>query len=142
MAQTPFAALMFVAAPGLLANASSVLALSTINRRLRARERMHELFNESKAGALADDERIHLMNVTERVERQAVLLLKALHSTYLALAAFASPTSVTRPTSFARIRPIFSRSEKLPSLQSVAQSHERGSRECCAGRMALPSPAL
>jgi hypothetical protein len=78
--------LTFVDAPALLINASSVLALSAFNRMLRTRERLHELFNESEAGALADDERIHLMNVTERVETQAVLLLKALHSTYLALA--------------------------------------------------------
>lgn len=95
LAQSPFAALTFVAAPALLTNASSVLALSTINRMLRTRERMHELFNESEAGGQTNDERIHLMTVTERVERQAVLLLNALHSIYLALAAFASATLVT-----------------------------------------------
>jgi len=93
--QTPFAALTFVAAPALLTNTSSVLALSTINRMLRTRERMHELFKESAAGNLADEKRIHLMTVTGRVERQAVLLLRALHSTYFALAAFASATFVT-----------------------------------------------
>ena len=56
---------------------------------------MHQLFKESAASNLADEERIHLMTVTGRVERQAVLLLKALHSTYFALAAFASATFVT-----------------------------------------------
>jgi hypothetical protein len=50
LTQSPFAALTFVAAPALLTNASSVLALGTINRMLRTRERMHELFDESKAG--------------------------------------------------------------------------------------------
>jgi hypothetical protein len=35
------------------------------------------------------------MSVTGRVEKQAVLLLSALHSVYLALAAFASATFVT-----------------------------------------------
>jgi hypothetical protein len=93
--QMPFAALTFVAAPALLTNASSVLALSTINRMLRTRDRMHELFNESEAGVQTDDKRIRLRAVTDRVEKQAVLLLNALHSIYLALAAFASATLVT-----------------------------------------------
>jgi len=44
LTQNPFAALTFVAAPALLTNASSVLALGTINRMLRTRDRMHELF--------------------------------------------------------------------------------------------------
>jgi len=92
---SPFAALTFVAAPALLTNASSGLALSTINRMLRTRERMHELFNESEAGDKTDEERIHIITVTDRVEKQAVLLLSALHSIYLALAAFASATLVT-----------------------------------------------
>jgi hypothetical protein len=95
LAQTPFAALTFVAAPALLTNASSVLALSTINRMLRTRERMHELFNESEEGGQTDEERIRLTRVTDRVEKQATLLLTALHSIYLALAAFASATLVT-----------------------------------------------
>lgn len=50
LTQNPFAALTFVAAPALLTNASSVLALGTINRMLRTRDRMHELFTESKTG--------------------------------------------------------------------------------------------
>jgi hypothetical protein len=95
LAQSPFAALTFVAAPALLTNASSVLALSTINRMLRTRERMHELFKESQAEGKNEEERLRLMAVTDRVEGQAVLLLTALHSIYLALAAFSSATLVT-----------------------------------------------
>lgn len=95
LTSSPFAALTFVAAPALLTNASSVLALSTINRMLRTRDRMHELFNESEVGDKADEERIRLIAVTDRVEKQAALLLTALHSIYLALAAFASATLVT-----------------------------------------------
>jgi len=56
LTQNPFAALTFVAAPALLTNASSVLALGTINRMLRTRERMHELFQESRAGAVKVEE--------------------------------------------------------------------------------------
>ena len=95
LTQNPFAALTFVAAPALLTNASSVLALGTINRMLRTRERMHELFTESKTGGHTTEERNHLKEVADRVERQAALLLKALHSIYFALAAFASATLVT-----------------------------------------------
>jgi hypothetical protein len=95
LTQSPFAALTFVAAPALLTNASSVLALSTINRMLRTRERMHELFKESEASGKNKKQRLHLMAVTDRVETQAALLLTALHSIYLALAAFSFATLVT-----------------------------------------------
>jgi hypothetical protein len=54
--QSPFAVLTFIAAPALLTNASSVLAMSTINRMLRTRDRMHDLFAESKATTLAQPE--------------------------------------------------------------------------------------
>jgi len=95
LTQNPFAALTFVAAPALLTNASSVLALGTINRMLRTRDAMHELFTESKAGGQTAEERNHLREVTDRVETQAALLLTALRSIYFALAAFASATLVT-----------------------------------------------
>src|SRR2546423_11546390 len=93
--QSPFAALTFVAAPALLTNSSSVLALSTINRMLRTRERMHELFAKFDAGGLADLEAARLIEQVNRVEKQAVLLLRALHSIYVALGAFSAATLVT-----------------------------------------------
>src|ERR1043166_2081641 len=52
-------------------------------------------FDESKAGGQTEKERKHLTEVTDRVERQAALLLTALHAIYSALAAFASSTLVT-----------------------------------------------
>jgi hypothetical protein len=91
--QSPFAALTFVAAPALLTNASSVLALSTINRMLRTRDRMHELFQRFEKGDQTDDPR--LVQKVARVERQAALLLISLRAIYLALAAFACATLVT-----------------------------------------------
>src|SRR5881296_3725984 len=94
-AQSPFAALTFIAAPALLTNASSVLALSTINRMLRTRDRMHELFTRSEAGGQAEAESARLIEQVNRVERQATLLLSALRSIYVALAAFACATLVT-----------------------------------------------
>ncbi|HEY6070706.1 MAG TPA: hypothetical protein VIU85_04955 [Chthoniobacterales bacterium] len=89
--QSPFAPLTFVVAPALLTNASSVLAMSTVNRMIRAHERMHGFFARSEAGELSD---LFLAQV-DRVETQAALLLRALHSIYIALAAFACATLVT-----------------------------------------------
>jgi hypothetical protein len=52
--QSPFAPLTFVVAPALLTNASSVLAMSTVNRMIRAHDRMHGFFAKSEAGELSD----------------------------------------------------------------------------------------
>jgi uncharacterized membrane protein len=89
--QSPFAPLTFVVAPALLTNASSVLAMSTVNRMIRAHDRMHGFFAKSEAGQLSD----FLLAQVDRVEKQAALLLRALHSIYVALAAFACATLVT-----------------------------------------------
>src|SRR5712691_6565238 len=93
--QSPFATLTFVAAPALLTNATSVLALSTINRMLRTRDRMHELFDKSEAGEYPESEGVRLIEQVNRVEKQAVLLLRALRSIYVALGAFGAATLVT-----------------------------------------------
>jgi hypothetical protein len=86
-----FAPLTFVVAPALLTNASSVLAMSTVNRMMRAHDRMHAFFAKSEAGELSD----FFTAQVDRVEKQAALLLRALHSIYVALAAFACATLVT-----------------------------------------------
>jgi hypothetical protein len=95
LSQSPFAVLTFIAAPALLTNASTVLALSTTNRMLRTRDRMHELFAKSQAGAYSEPEAGRMLEQANRVERQAVLLLSALGSIYVALGAFAGATLVT-----------------------------------------------
>ena len=95
LTHTPFAVLTFIAAPALLTNATSVLALSTINRMLRTRDRMADLFAKSEAGGQGEVEAKRLLGQVDRVERQAVLLLRALHSIYVALASFAAATLVT-----------------------------------------------
>jgi hypothetical protein len=89
--QSPFAPLTFVVAPALLTNASSVLAMSTVNRMIRAHDRMHGFFAKSEAGEVSG----FFLAQVERVEKQAALLLRALHSIYVALAAFACATLVT-----------------------------------------------
>jgi Protein of unknown function (DUF2721) len=95
LTQSPFTALTFVAAPALLTNASSVLALSTINRMLRTRDRMTELINKAEAGVRSEGDAARLIEMVNRVETQAALLLRSLHSIYVALGAFASATLVT-----------------------------------------------
>ncbi len=93
--QSPFAVVTFIAAPALLTNASSVLAMSTINRMLRTRDRMHDLYMKSQTGGVTDEESVHLVEQVDRVEKQATLLLGALRSIYVALGAFVSSTLVT-----------------------------------------------
>jgi hypothetical protein len=95
LTQSPFAVLTFIAAPALLTNASSVLALSTANRMLRTRDRMKEMFVKSEAGGQSDVEASRLVEQVNRVESQALLLLRALRSIYVALGAFAAATLVT-----------------------------------------------
>ena len=65
--------------------------MSTVNRMIRAHDRMHGFFAKSEAGQLSD----FFLAQIDRVEKQAALLLRALHSIYVALAAFACATLVT-----------------------------------------------
>ena len=95
MTESPFGALTFIVAPALLTNASSVLAMSTITRMLRTRDRMQELFALSEADGQSEEEAARLIGQANRVEKQAILLLRALHSIYIALGAFAGATLVT-----------------------------------------------
>ena len=93
LANNPFAVLTFIAAPAILTNAASVLAMSTINRMLRTRDRMHELYRESEdTSKLLGEKFIEQVN---RVERQAAMLLSAMRWIYTALGAFVSASLVT-----------------------------------------------
>ena len=93
LTNNPFAVLTFIAAPAILTNATSVLAMSTINRMLRTRDRMHELLKESTDPAMLNEPKF--VERTNRVEQQAMLLLRALHWIYVALGAFAAASLVT-----------------------------------------------
>jgi len=93
LTQNPFAVLTFIVAPAILTNATSVLAMSTINRMLRTRDRMHELYAESEAAGESRGE-VFLGQVA-RVEKQGVLLLSALRWIYISLGAFAAAALVT-----------------------------------------------
>src|SRR5207249_4758667 len=78
LTQIPFAVVTFIVAPALLTNSSSLLAMSTINRMLRTRERMRDLFTKSQA--TAEPEAAWFTSQVDRVEQQAILLLRALHA--------------------------------------------------------------
>lgn len=79
LAQNPLAALTMIAAPAILTNATSTLAQSTLNRMFRTRDRMNELLAKSEAGNLPETEAAFLLEQVNQVERQAVLLLRALY---------------------------------------------------------------
>jgi len=93
--QSPFTLVTSIVAPAMLTNASTVLAMSTINRLLRTRDRMASLYNKSETETLTDTESTHLVEQVNRVERQAMHLLKAMRAIYVALGAFAAATLVT-----------------------------------------------
>ncbi len=90
---SPFEAFSLIAAPALLTNATCVLAMGTVNRMLRTRDRMHELFLEATKNPTATTD--YMLRQTNRVERQAVLLLQALGAIYVALGCFAGATLMT-----------------------------------------------
>jgi len=95
LSQSPFTVVTFIVAPAMLTNASSVLAMSTINRMLRTRDRMAELYHLSEKGGQSPDEAKRQLELVDRVEEQAILLLQALRAIYLALGSFVGATLVT-----------------------------------------------
>src|SRR6185295_8815492 len=80
---SPFAALTMIVAPAMLTNASCVLAMSTINRMLRTRERMRELLHESEDETQPTEDAERNARHVDRVERQATLLMGALACIYV-----------------------------------------------------------
>lgn len=93
--QSPFAALTFIVAPAMLTNASCVLAMSTINRMLKTRDRMRELLVDSEKPDNSEEDAAREDRQADRVERQATLLMNALASVYVSLGSFALATLVS-----------------------------------------------
>jgi hypothetical protein len=71
------------------------LVQSTVNRLLRTRDRMNEIYNRSEQGGLSPEASSYLVTLAGRVERQGEALLRALRAVYIALAAFACATLIT-----------------------------------------------
>lgn len=95
LTQTPFAVVTLIAAPALLTNSCSLLALGTINRMLRTRDRMTELYRESETPGRSEEDQQIIVEKVNRVEQQAFLLLRGLLAIYVALGAFICATLVT-----------------------------------------------
>jgi hypothetical protein len=91
----PFALLSLIAAPAVLTNAASVLALSTSNRFLRASERMRALSVRIEERKHSPELHALFVKQANRTERQAVLLLSGLRAAYLGIGAFASASLIS-----------------------------------------------
>jgi hypothetical protein len=91
----PFAALTMVAAPAILTNACSVLAMSTSNRFLRASERMRILHAELETLDPGSRRARLLVVQVPRIERQGVLLLSGLAAAYVGLGSFAAAALIS-----------------------------------------------
>jgi hypothetical protein len=90
MPASPFAVLTLIVAPAILANASSVLAMSTSNRLARAADRVRDLSQQLRAREVKDHEgeREHLVQQYGRMDRRASLLIQSLKMFYAAIGFF------------------------------------------------------
>ena len=95
MDPNPFALLSLIAAPAVLTNAASVLALSTSNRFLRASERMRAFHEAARKGSDSPEAARLLLEQANRTERQAMYLLQGLRAAYLALGSFVSASLIS-----------------------------------------------
>src|SRR5438105_1611282 len=91
LGSNPFAVLTFIAAPAILTNASSVMALGTSNRFARAVDRARALAAQVE-GRPSEDEpqtrrRVRMLGYAER---RVLLLVRALTSFYLSVGSFAA----------------------------------------------------
>jgi hypothetical protein len=95
LSPNPFALLSLIAAPAVLTNAASVLALSTSNRFLRASERMRALSVKTEDKKLSHELRTLFATQANRTERQALLLLAGLRAAYVGIGSFASASLIS-----------------------------------------------
>jgi hypothetical protein len=87
----PFAILTFIAAPAVLTNASSVLALGTSNRFARAIDRTRAMIRTLEQKADKDDAEADMYRELLAVmERRGTLLVRALSWFYFAIGCFAA----------------------------------------------------
>lgn len=91
----PFTVLSLIAAPAVLTNASSVLALGTGNRFARAVDRARALSAEIGSGTLEPEFEEARMRQLDRSEKRSILLARAMASFYLGVGCFASASLVS-----------------------------------------------
>ena len=91
--ENPLAVLTFISAPAVLTNASCVLSFGTGNRYGRAIDRVHELSEMiEKLMDPSEDELSLRIRQLETTEKRALLIVRALHCFYLAIAGFVAST--------------------------------------------------
>lgn len=93
--QNPWAVLTFLAAPAILTNASTILALGTSNRLARASDRARaasRLILESKPGESGESK--ESMTDFDAAARRTGMLIQALRRFYLGAGCFAAATCV------------------------------------------------
>jgi hypothetical protein len=92
----PFAVLTFIAAPAILTNASSVMALGTSNRFARAIDRARALAKELQTTeGMPDGEAHRRVRQLAFARRRALLLVRALTTFYVSLGSFAAASLTT-----------------------------------------------
>jgi hypothetical protein len=89
--ENPFAILTFIAAPAILTNASSVLALQTSNRFARNVDRMRAIIKQLEADKAEPDTPLVRLyrDQIRQYERRGGLLVRALSSFYFSVGCFA-----------------------------------------------------
>ncbi len=102
VADNAFAVLSFLAAPAILTNASTLLALGTSNRLARAADRARAAASLIVASATADDALVVFQQKDfQNSTKRATLLITALRRFYLAAACFAAGTGIALIGAFA-----------------------------------------
>jgi hypothetical protein len=95
--QNPYAVLTLIAAPAILTNASSVLALGTSNRFARAVDRQRQLSKllDTESSAMGPEELSVRRRQLRITEQRALSLISALTRFYTSLGAFAASALVS-----------------------------------------------
>jgi hypothetical protein len=91
---SPFAAIALIAAPALLTNAASTLALGTSNRFARTIDRSRSIVRDLEEHGKDDARAAMNLVLLARLERRLLLILNGLRMAYLAMGAFALSTLV------------------------------------------------
>ena len=86
----PFAILTFIAAPAILINASSVMALGTGNRFARAVDRARNLAAQAADSRADPETRMRVLRQLGFAERRALLLVRTLTAFYVSVGSFAA----------------------------------------------------
>jgi hypothetical protein len=102
LSENAFAVLSFLAAPAILTNASTVLALGTSNRLARASDRARMAATAIVSSEAPDDPIVAFQQQDfQNSTKRAILLVRALRRFYLAAGCFAAGTCIALVGAFA-----------------------------------------